>query len=112
MRLPPKKMQCEGTLKKNIQENKKTWNFTFINSIVQVYWTGFSLFWPAVHPPHSGKCFSGFLSSNFLGVEVCEKSWQPVVGLPWGLQIQPGQPFLQQVFLEEEEERLEKGEAP
>ena len=53
--------------------------------------------------PHSqsGEGFSGLLSCNLLGVEISEESWQPVVGLPWGLQVQPSQPFLQQVFLAE-----------
>lgn len=53
--------------------------------------------------PGSGEGFSGLLSCDLLGVEVSEESGQPVVGLPWGLQVQPGQPFLQQVFLEGKE---------
>lgn len=40
--------------------------------------------------PHSGEGLSGLLSCNLLGVEVGEESRQPVVGLPWGLQVQPG----------------------
>ena len=58
----------------------------------------------------SRKRFSGLLCCNLLGVEVCEESWQPVVGLPWGLQVQPSQPFLQQVFLVEKgKSQLRKG---
>lgn len=79
--------------------------FLFLNKVVQVLFTHrsslFSL--PAEPPstcPESGEGFSGLLSCNLLGVEVSEESRQPVVGLAWGLQVQPGQPFLQQVFLE------------
>ena len=58
----------------------------------------------------SRECFSGLLCCNLLGVEVSEKSWQPVVGFPWGLQVQPSQPFLQQVFLVEKgKSQLRKG---
>lgn len=79
--------------------------FLFLNKVVQVLFTHrsslFSL--PAAEPPstrpESGEGFSGLLSCNLLGVEVSEESRQPVVGLAWGLQVQPGQPFLQQVFL-------------
>lgn len=85
---------------------EKTWNFFLKKKVIQVLFTSSSalLSLPAAGAPsalpESGEGFSGLLSCNLLGVEVSEESRQPVVGLPWGLQVQPGQPFLQQVFLE------------
>lgn len=46
----------------------------------------------------SEEDFSGLISGNLTGAEVSGKSWQTVVCLLWGLQVQPGQPFLQQMF--------------
>lgn len=119
MRFSPIKMQCEGTLKRNkvISEEywgkKKTWNIFsvgfcfFKQSPVFIHHQVLPLL-PACcgcrsHTPGSGEGFSGLLSCDLLGIQVSEESGQPVVGLPWGLQVQPGQPFLQQVFLEAEE---------
>lgn len=68
--------------------------FVFLTKVVQVLFINrsslFSLPVVPFNTPQSRKGFSGLLSCNFLGVEVSEKSWQPVVGLPWGLQVQPG----------------------
>lgn len=114
MRFSPIKMQCEGTLKNKIMGKeywgKKKLGRFFLSFFFKQSCPGFihQQLLPLlpvcrVPPPvlpESGEGFSGLLSGDLLGVEVSEESGQPVVGLAWGLQVQPGQPFFQQVFLE------------